>query len=101
MSKEAISINYLQETKTKYLSDNEYPYEAFVVGSDKQNNIGANIAKLLRKKLWTVTEFEKQNCVNITHCTNQFKYFLKNYTEILLTRKENLANYLKNLAFHA
>jgi|SRR6185436_3027085 len=61
MSKEAISINYLQETKTKYLSDNEYPYEAFVVGSDKQNNIGANIAKLLRKKLWTVTEFEKQN----------------------------------------
>jgi NAD(P)-dependent dehydrogenase (short-subunit alcohol dehydrogenase family) len=61
MSKEAISSSYLEETKKTYLCDNEHPYEAFVVGSDRQYNIGAMISKRLRENLWKVTEFDKTN----------------------------------------
>jgi NAD(P)-dependent dehydrogenase (short-subunit alcohol dehydrogenase family) len=61
MSKEQISASYLEETKAKYLVDEGYPYDAFVVGSDRQNNIGASITKHLRQKLWTVKEFDKTN----------------------------------------
>jgi|KBSSwiStaDraftv2_1062776.scaffolds.fasta_scaffold00263_37 NAD(P)-dependent dehydrogenase (short-subunit alcohol dehydrogenase family) len=61
MSKEAISSKYLEETKKKYLNDNEYSYDAFVVGSDQEQNIGARIARKLRRRLWTVHEYDKNN----------------------------------------
>lgn len=61
VNKEQISTTYLEETKAKYLNDNKYPTNAFVVGSDKENNIGAMIAKHLKSKSWWVKEFDKRN----------------------------------------
>jgi len=61
MSKEQISSTYLEETKRTYLCDNESPWDAFVVGSNEQDNIGSAIAQYLRAHLWTVNEFDKHN----------------------------------------
>ena len=61
MSKEQISSSYLEETKSKYLVFDDPTLDAFVVGSDRQNNIGAKIALHLKQKRWIVGEFDKYN----------------------------------------
>jgi NAD(P)-dependent dehydrogenase (short-subunit alcohol dehydrogenase family) len=61
MSKEQISTSYLEETKAKYLHNEPYEKRAVVVGSDKQNNIGATIARKLKETIPIVNEYDKDN----------------------------------------
>lgn len=61
MSKEQISTSYLEETKAKYLQNEKHERRAVVVGSDKQNNIGATIARKLKETIPIVNEYDKDN----------------------------------------
>ena len=62
MSKETISNNYLQETKEKYLY-NQVPTfnHVLVVGSNRIDNIGAEIATGLRRASYTTKEVDRDD----------------------------------------